>query len=321
MNINNINFELIQEIKKKLSDKINLAEILTDITSMSKETVYRRLRGDSSFTLEEASMICENFDISLDRIIGLKTYNTADIRPSLIPPPYSMESHSDTLDNFLQKIKFLRGDADAKFYCSLNTLPLAFFLQYETLAKINLYRWIYQHQQIGKPLKNILKMSIPQSTVDVERRFVAELRQVNTTYILSRMVFNGFITDVKYFRSIHVISDSDAQKVKEDMIKLLKEMEYAALTGQFNNGAKLSIYLSNINFETAYGYGENGDERISYIKIYGPNILMSTDQDLIESQKNGIDSLIRFSTSISQSGEVQRKEFFDEQLKIIEESF
>ena len=67
---NKIVNELITAMKARVPEKQNLAGYLADTLCMGKEAVYRRLRGEVSFTLEEVALISRRLGISIDQIIG-----------------------------------------------------------------------------------------------------------------------------------------------------------------------------------------------------------------------------------------------------------
>lgn len=70
MMINKPNTNLIEAMKKKLPFKGKLADMLMDTLCISKEAVYRRLRGEVLFALQEAAITSRKPGISLDNIIG-----------------------------------------------------------------------------------------------------------------------------------------------------------------------------------------------------------------------------------------------------------
>ena len=62
--------ELISTMREVTPKEGNLANILMDILCMSKEAIYRRLRGEVAFTFSEVAIIAGQLGISLDKIIG-----------------------------------------------------------------------------------------------------------------------------------------------------------------------------------------------------------------------------------------------------------
>lgn len=54
---NDPNTNLIEAMKEKLPLKKKLADMLMDTLYIGKEAVYRRLRGEVPFTLQEAALV------------------------------------------------------------------------------------------------------------------------------------------------------------------------------------------------------------------------------------------------------------------------
>ena len=54
---NDPNTNLIEAMKEKLPLKGKLADMLMDTLYIGKEAVYRRLRGEVPFTLQEAALV------------------------------------------------------------------------------------------------------------------------------------------------------------------------------------------------------------------------------------------------------------------------
>ena len=71
MMINELNTGLIEALKEKLPPKTNLANLLMDTLYIGREAIYRRLRGEVPFTLEEAALISRKLGVSLDKIVGV----------------------------------------------------------------------------------------------------------------------------------------------------------------------------------------------------------------------------------------------------------
>lgn len=75
---------------------------------------------------------------------------------------------------------------------------------------------------------------------------------------------------------------------------------------------------SQINFEATYSYLETSTLQLSLIRVYSINSLTTQDVQMFQSLKEWIQSLKKFSTLISESGEMQRIQFFNQQREIID---
>ena len=64
---NDPNTNLIEAMKEKLPLKGKLADMLMDTLYIGKEAVYRRLRGEVPFTLQEAALVSRKLGKSSQR--------------------------------------------------------------------------------------------------------------------------------------------------------------------------------------------------------------------------------------------------------------
>ena len=72
---NGILNELISTMRERIPQDMNLANTLADILCMGKEAVYRRLRGEVSFTIDEVALLSQKLGISIDQIVGSHVSN------------------------------------------------------------------------------------------------------------------------------------------------------------------------------------------------------------------------------------------------------
>ena len=100
----------------------------------------------------------------------------------------------------------------------------------------------------------------------------------------------------------------DELNIPQNMVD--KQKEYARMVSRIH-------YISNINFEATYSYLETSSTQLSLIRIYSINSITTQDPEMFRGLKEWIQSLKKFSTLISESGEMQRIQFFKQQREII----
>ena len=129
------------------------------------------------------------------------------------------------------------------------------------------------------------------------------------------MIFSHLINDIQYFCGIHLISDEDKNLLKEELFRVADDLEELATRGKSQMGNDIRIYISNINFEATYSYLDTSTVQLSL--IYSINSISTQDSEMFRGLKEWIQSLKKFSTLISESGEMQRIQFFKQQREII----
>lgn len=271
MNTDVLNTNLIEVMKNKIPDGVNLANTLMDILYIGKEAVYRRLRGEVPFTLNEASIISKKMGVSLDQIVGISYTNNAMFDLNLLHYSDPIKTYYTILDHYLEVFEALHDDPTSELSTASNMIPQTFYLQYENLSKFRLFKWMYQNEKVNC-VKYFSELTLSDELKQVQKDFVKATQYIQTTnYIWDCMMFHYLVNDIKYFASIHLITDEEVTNLQ-----------------------------------------------LSLIRIFSINSITSRDKDMCKSMKEWVQSLRKFSTMISESGEMQRIQFFKKQREIVE---
>lgn len=309
---------LIRAMKDKMPGGNNLASALTEILCIGKEAVYRRLRGEVAFTFNEAAAISRELGISLDKIIGNSSPGSTVFDLNLPEMTDSLNNYYGILTRYLNFFRHIKTDPQSTVCTASNIIPFTFYSPYENISKFRLCRWAYQNHHLQRS-SSLSEMDVPQKIIDTHIQLSKEIRQVpNTDFILDNTVFSSLVNEIKYFSGLNLISAKDTGNLKAEIHAMLNEMECMSISGSFNNGNKLQIYLSNINFEATYSYIERRDFQICLFRVYSINSMDSQNSKICNIQKDWIQFLKRHSTLVSQSGEMQRIMFFNQQRNMVD---
>lgn len=315
-----LNNELIKAVRDKLLDDISVAGYLMETLSIGKEAVYRRLRGDVPFSFNEVIQIAKALGLSLDEIAGNSSSSHGAIFTLSLPESSSLWDYFYTIfRRYRDLYVYLKGDPTAKISVATNVIPFVFHSKHETLTKFRLSRWLHQKQvlQAGVTMKDI---QVPENIVSILQEITELLPQIAESYsIWDYSIFNSLIQEIRYFYELNFITPEELSVMKEELMILLDEFEKMAYTGVHENGNKVFIYISNINFDASYGFMEKKDFQISLLHLYTIDHIDSQHPEVCREQKNWIQSLKRYSTLITHCGEAQRTAFFRKQREIVTE--
>lgn len=313
---NELNTGLVNAVKEKLPSKDNLANALMDILYIGKEAIYRRLRGEVPFTLTEAAVISRKLGISLDKMIGVSFRDNAVFDMNIVSSEKPFEAYYSILEKQVDLFRSVKEDETSEIGTSSNIIPQTLSLKYNMLSKFRLFKWMYQNENIK--CKHFEEMEIPQKMVEKQKEYSDLVSHIHSVdYIWDNMIFSHLVNDIQYFCSIHLITDEDKDMLKEELFLLIDEMEELSARGKSRAGNDVKIYISNINFEATYSYLDTSSTQLSLIRIYSINSITTQDQEMFRGLKEWIQSLKKFSTLISESGEMQRIQFFKQQREII----
>lgn len=312
-----LNEKLIAAIKSSLPEGDNMAQVLMDILLIGRESVYRRLRGEVFFTFAEATKISKKLDFSIDSVIGINESERAVFDFNLLDPRNKIEDYSAKLENYIRLYKQIKKHENSMARYALNNLPYAFYLGYTNLAKFKYYKWLYQ-TNMSTPHHSYADLKMPSNVIDLQKSFVAETKYINRTLlILDRNVFSAIVYDIDYFYKLNIITIEDVKLLKEELLEIIDDLESQAISGLYKSGTEVQMYLSNVDIESTYCHYEYGDQQYSHLRLYSINGIDSQIPKVCTRQKEWIDSLKRYSTLITQSGEMQRVSYFNKQRELI----
>ena len=311
-----LNTKLIDVIRKKIPAEGNLAHTLMEILCLGKEAVYRRLRGEVPFTFAEAVMVSRKLGISLDKLVNVRFNESVIFDVDILHRDEPFEVYYSIIEKYLQIFKSSEDASISEMGTSSNVIPQTLYLKNDVLSKFRLFKWMYQNESIR--CVHFSELEIPQKVYTIQKEFIDVIQRIkNNIYIWDNMIFSRLVNDIHYFSSIRLISDVEKELIKKELYSLLDELYELTNSGKNEVGNEVQIYISNTNFEATYSYFEANDMNLSMIRIYSVNAIMSQDIEVFKSLKDWIQSLKKFSTLISGSGEMQRIRFFERQREIV----
>jgi len=311
-----MNTELINILKKRTSARENTVDLLMDIIPIGKEAAYRRLRGEIPFSLEEAVTICKRLNISLDVLAGTKQDDMYAFHSNAVFSDKPLEEYNKMMSQVIQAVEYIKGYPETVSYRANRTLPQEFLLKYESLSRIYLRILFYQlHLQLTP--KSLLDIEIPPSVYAEQKKLFSVMQDVDSIIILDKHVFQDYIEIVRYFQGLGMVREEDISQIKREMFSLLNDMERCAATGMTLHKKKLDMYISHISFDCTYTYVEGPEFQSCSVGVYCIDHVSCDNSKICAKHKSWIKSLIRFSTLISVSGELQRNNYFSKQRELI----
>lgn len=122
-------------------------------------------------------------------------------------------------------------------------IPQTYYLKYDSLSKFRLFKWMYQNEKVNC-VKYFSELNLSEELKHAQKAFVEASTYIQTTnYIWDSMMFNYLVNDIKYFASIHLITEEEVTKLQEELLRLLDDLETIASRGKFDSGKDIHIYI------------------------------------------------------------------------------
>ncbi|BES60962.1 hypothetical protein [Dysgonomonas capnocytophagoides] len=316
MKIDKINSEFIEAIKSRLEIG-TVMETLLSILPLSKEAVYRRLRGEVLFSYSEAVMIAQNLQISLDEI-GLGSTDYALYSTNIPTFAISEGSYTEILNHWIGHIARFQNKESAHFYVTTSGLPVSLLTSYPTLLKFSYYISLYEKGNIDDEYGRFSETMISRDFLNTMSNITALLQNINSTYILSNNPFGYYLKQIRYLHELDLLDEENIEQIKQELYSVSNDFKTIAASGKYKTGYTVDYYLSEVNIDASFGLLDDGIYNIAFIKMLGMNYRLSRNIEVLKTHRRSFDNLKHFATLISKSGSSRRKLFFEKQKAIID---
>lgn len=304
---------LIKKITENIPSNIKPVKYLIDTLDLGRESAYRRLNGLIDFTFTEIVKLADELNFSLDELHcqyeeGLATCSIFDDKLSGNYSPGKSVENAFRYHKENMKGAFLEEGSYSIIV--KNRLFGIFCLRQKYLTKFIYYKWIHQYDNV--PLNFYYKdLTLPEEMLDLCKKTMYYQQGVDFTIILDTNTYHNTILEIKYYQERGLISEEEVLLIKNDLTELLEETMYALNTGTGTMGKNIKIYLSSMNIDTSSCFFKCGDRESCHFFMHSDNYINSDDPQLCKLQKEWLNSLMKYSTLITQSNQKMQAEFYN----------
>jgi hypothetical protein len=307
--------------RKLLANKIiyyippqhNPATYLMDRLDISRESAYRRLRGEIAFTLDDIIALSGRLGFSIDQLIDSTLSNHVLVT-------LSGDTSTTQEDTFVNMLRILYNAIQAKgrmsdvhISISLNKLYPIFYASRPHLLKFFYFEW--RHQILDTPSSfHYCDTIVPSRVHEMCNRISYEtLKQSSIRVIVAPNLFVNTLQKVEYYHERHLISDSELLDIKNDLSLILTEIEADTARGVTPSGGAFDVYVSSFNVAQNSICIVDGKYSKSLFWVDPVNMVSITNTDFCLVHKRWFESLKKYSSPISGCNLAMRNDFFDSQ--------
>jgi len=306
-----LNKKIIECVLERIPKNKKPVIYLVNALNISRESAYRRIRGDIPFTVEELIILATNLDFSIDTIYDQEKQNHAFYDFS--------RNKKDTTDFFvlmlkkydelLEKINYAKK---IEAIMAFNSFPPPFYIDFLNLFKFEYYKWLLQDKET---YRNMLysEAALPDEAIVFQKKMKGNIIQgSNVILILDVNIFLNLIKEIHYFHQRKLLTNEELLSLRDDVIRLIEQYEEIVQSGKYGF-AKVQLYLSSlcVNSNTMYYNCNDKVEPLFWIFTVNPVIIQNVE--FASMQIKWLNSLKRQSALITQSNEIMQAEFFYQQ--------
>ena len=317
--MDNLRSIIATKILSNMPPRVKPIDFLMETLAISRESVYRRIRGDISFTVEEIARLSVELGFSIDELI-IKDMHTRiffDLHVNSKQDP--SEVFVTIFKQYFDETLEISNARDIESIMVTNHVPFFFIIYFNHLFKFYYYQWMHQNQESS--LKYFYSdVTLPEELINLQKKAIEGSKKIkNNTFIFDSSVFLNLIQKIQYYHKRKLINEDDLRLLKNDMLMMIEMVENCAQTGFCNNDIKCNFYLSSLSVESSSRYIKYDKQVTSQFFVNSVEPLIIKNPNLCAIHKKWLDSLRKYATLITQSNEILQVRYFNKQRSYIED--
>jgi len=317
----NLQEQFIHILKEKLPPHVSLADEVAELLNISNDSAYRRIRGNTLFTLDEILLLSAQYNISLDGLSG-KAGDFVTFKH--IPIDNENFSIKNLFDVILRDFEEAEKIGNEELFYLARDLPIFYLQQFSEICAFKIFFWQKFHEDPNSLLK-FNPDKIDPGLIQLGRKIWNEYVKVPSTEIWGVPTYEALVEEIGFmWESSQIESKEIALTLCEKTAELILHVKKQAELGyKFSQGQtpverkdNFKLYFTEIQL-THNKVLVNGDIKRAYIPT-SLDTLVTTDEYYFKRNFSLFQSAIKRSTLISVTGEKVRNTFVGKCLQKID---
>lgn len=320
----NLQSTLITLIKQKLKSDETIGSALSELLNISPDAVYRRTRNETHFSIYELEIICNHFNISLDKLFQRNQKNVSFEYHPIDNEEFSMTSYLKEIRNSL---KLVQHQENPTLLLTINNTHFFQLFNFPELIKFKLFFWAKTHLQL--PKFQTIQFSEFEFTAEesaLGEEILAIYTSIPSTELYDPDLMRGFAREIFfYYTSQELEAPENVVKMYDECLEFITHLKQQAKIGKkfcstttpIQLGSKLDLYYNESLNSVASFYYETKQTKGLFLAHNFMNSLHTFDENYVNDTKNVLDQLISNSSKISVVGTKERNHYFSEIEKVI----
>jgi hypothetical protein len=302
--------KFVDYLKTIVPENTVLAENIAEIIDSSADAAYRRLRLQTSFTMDEMMAICTHYKIDPKAISSYSSNAVVFQYTSMYKDENAVMTWVNNLYNNFLKVNQLDN---RHTYYAAEEIPVFHYFKYKELTAFKLFYW--EKTLIGSAKWEKEKFAVHKidaEEVATAQKIYEEYLKIDCTEIWKEETILSALRQFDfYYESGFFESEVEALLILEQLKLLIEDIAQMSVQGvKPKYDAKYNIYKGDIMINGIANYVEAGGRAMMFQSFNSLNNIVTNDKDFCLESKTFIDQVIKCSTLISGTSEKERNKFF-----------
>ncbi len=308
----------LEQVKKKLPANVSLADEIAEVLNIRRDSAYRRMRGETVLSLDEAKTLCTKFDVSLDSLLGIDSGIIPFQHLIVNHKPETFEQWLRSMQENLELIENYSGTKEIVF--TAKDVPVFHYFRYPELCAFKMFFWMksvlnYPELQSKKFSSSLVRNEL----LTIGRKIASIYNKVPSVELWSDETTNVTLKQLEFYQeSGFFTSSADAETIFEQYIQMIRDIKEYAAQGYKQQDVPFSLYKNEILIADNTVLYKMGDKKTVYISHNITELLMTRHEIFSDQTEGFINNLQSRSVLISTTGEKERNKFFNRMEEKIE---
>ncbi|HSF45973.1 MAG TPA: helix-turn-helix domain-containing protein [Chitinophagaceae bacterium] len=313
----NLQAILFNKIRTVVPNPGLLVEDLVKLLEISKDSAYRRLKGEKQLSFDEMVTIAHAYDLSLDDLLDLWEESVV-FQGDYVADDFDMEKYLLSMQVNLEKL--LQFEQKELYYISKD-LPVFYYLMFPEIAAFKFFVWTKTQMQFEVMKEKKFSFDILTPYLKDLSYHVAELyTKVPSVEILNADNILNDLRQLEYYKDTNLISGSnDLAIIYSKLHSMISHMDEQASLGrkfmpgkeQHSSNAGYKLYVNDFFVGDNTLLAKAGDLRLVYMNHAAINFVFTSTAAFVDYNEEFMNNIIRRSSLISEVGERTRTRFFN----------
>jgi hypothetical protein len=314
--INSIQSEFLEQIRNRLSDKIAFVDKLAELLNVSRDSAYRRIRGDTVLSLDEAKKLCDHYAVSIDALLS-PSVTTSLFHHRALSTTYTLEQWLNSVGG---NMEYISSCEKKEMAFIARDMPTFHHFRIPELSSFKMFFWlktIIKDPNYTNQLFDTDK--IPLKTQQAANKLWKLYSKVPSIEIWSDEAINETIKQIEFYHDCRFFaSKHQGLMLCDKLIELISTIKEEARQGKKQSGEEFRLFKNEILIANNTILARMENKRIVYINYNTLNLLTTHQQSFCDKTEKYLNDLTRNSILISTSAEKERNKFFNKMKERIE---
>jgi len=292
-------------------------EAIAEILNITKDGVYRRMRGDTHISLDDLKLLTVHHKVSLDQLLKINQNDVLFTFNSFEDKINNVDDFVNNLIGLLQRFSLV---PTAKVLYASAEIPVFYHPLVPDLFAFKLYVW-------ARTVWNIeyfqgVKFSpelIPADTRSKFQEITKLYKHLDSTELWSYNIFDNTLNQIEYYLESAMFQDPTfaitlceaLEKICEHMRNMAIDEKKGVIQDSNLNGAQFRLYHNEIVYTNNTILYSTTHMDVLFTTFCSPNFIQTKDDRIIKFSKDWFQTVISRSQLISGSNERHRNKYFD----------